>query len=123
MEMSTSLDFDVRAIYLNDDTKCAILNTMWGSTYTVQDFSNDPSIGDSYLRYYGDQCRNALHSKGFDSVIKTHADIADIVGQLKQPMMTRERLQDHLRIKLQPPSTNDVDEPLCDIIDLAVRLC
>jgi hypothetical protein len=122
MEMSTSLDFDVRAIYLNDDTKCAILNTIWGSTHTAQDFSNDPSTGDSYLRYYGDQCRNALHSKGFDSVIKTHADVADIVNHLKQPIMTRERLQDHLRTKVQPPSTNDDDEPLCDIIDLAVRL-
>ena len=121
MEMSTSLDFDVRAIYLNDDTKCAILNTIWGSTHTAQDFSNDPSIGDSYLRYYGDQCRNALHSKGFDSVIKTHADVADIVNHLKRPIMTRERLQDHLRTKAQPPSSNGDDEPLCDIIDLDER--
>ena len=67
--------------------------------------------------------QRALHSKGFDSIIKTHADIAGIVEQLKQSLMTRERLQEHLHIKLQQhPSAITDDELLCDIIGLAVRL-
>lgn len=122
MEMQRPLDLDVRAIYLNDDTKRAILNNIWGSAYSAGDFSENPSIGDSYLRYYGDQCRNALHSKEFDSIIQTHANIADIVTLLKQPTMTREHLQDYLCTKYQLDSRTDDNQPLCDIIDLAVRL-
>jgi len=122
MAVLTPLDFDIRAIHFAIDTKCAILNAIWSSKYTAQCFSEDPRLGDSYLRYYGDQCRNALQSKSFDSLIRTHADMAEIIRQLNRPNITREDLKEHLRIRLLGSSIDSDEEIFYRTIDLAVRL-
>jgi phage terminase large subunit-like protein len=74
---------DIRLPQLADETKCAILNTIWGSNYTTERLHQNGTLGNNYIRYYDEQCRNALHSKGLHKFIKTHADVTDIIQELK----------------------------------------
>jgi uncharacterized protein (UPF0147 family) len=64
MSHLTVLDTDIQAPNLPVITRCAILNAIWGSKYTVQQLIQDTSLGGSYIRYYCEQSRNALRSKG-----------------------------------------------------------
>lgn len=122
MTLPNALDSDIGATHLTIPTRCAILNSIWGSNYTVPHLTQDESIGSSYLRYYGEQCRNALHSKGLDALVATHADIVDTIQQLGHPSATRESVKDHLRARLPTRGEDNTEELLCETIDLAVRL-
>jgi hypothetical protein len=120
--MQSALNCDIREPYSTNDTRCAILNAIWGSNFVPQQFSQDVRLGDSYLRYYSEQCINALHSKGLDDIVSTHADIVDIIERLRDPDSTRERLKDHLRDKFPDPPPDNSETLICETIDLAVRL-
>lgn len=122
MTMVASLDLDIRSPHLADETKCAILNTIWGSSYTTEHLNQNEILGSSYMRYYDEQCRNALQSKGLDTFIKTHADITDVIQELKDTNATRQQVISSLRSKLQNQSQNGSDASICEAIDLAVRL-
>lgn len=120
--MVASLDLDIRLPQLADETKCAILSTIWGSNYTTERLHQNGTLGNSYIRYYDEQCRNALHSKGLHKFIKTHADITDIIQELKDANTTRQQVINNLRSKLQSQSQNGSDASICEAIDLAARL-
>jgi len=113
-----AVNYDIRGPDLDVSTKCAILNIVWDSNFTTRSFSQDEFIGASYLRYYGEQCRNALHTQCFDGFITTHGDILSIIQQLKDINTTRAQLKNDLR-NLRP---QDSEVLLWESIDLAVRL-
>jgi hypothetical protein len=48
---STPLDVDILTVDFPVNTKCAMLNAIWGAEYTVEQVSQNPCIGDSYLYY------------------------------------------------------------------------
>jgi hypothetical protein len=112
------LNYDIREPDLEVSTKCAILNTVWGSKFTTQHFARNEFVGGSYLRYYGEQCRNALHSQCVNELITTHEDILSIIQQLKDLNATREQVKNDLRT-LRP---QDSEALLWESINLAVRL-
>ena len=115
------LQSDIQSPYLQIPTKCAILNATWGSKYKPQQLVQDGSLGASYLRYYEEQCRNALHFQELKSLIETHADIFDIVERLKDPTATREGIKGYLRSRLPNSNSADAEDILCETTDLAVR--
>jgi hypothetical protein len=112
------LKHDIREPDLNVSTKWAVLNTVWGSNFTNVHFAQDEFVGASYLRYYGEQCRNALNSHCFNGLITTHEDLLSIIQDLKDVNITREQLENDLRKKRKQAS----DALLRESIDLAVRL-
>ena len=115
---------DIRTPNLSLTTRCAILNVIWGSKYSSQLLIQDSLIGASYMRYYSEQCRIALHSKGLDNLIKTHADISDVIQQLKDITATRDRIKEQLRPRLLNLglSSSDLENALGEMIDLCVRV-
>ena len=117
------LKSDVRSSHLPVTTRCAIFNTIWGANYNPQALTDNASLGASYLRYYEEQCRYALHSKSLNILIATHADVSDVIQLLKDPTTTREGVKVLLRAKLLgPDAANSEDEVLGEIVNLAVRL-
>lgn len=118
MADQVALNHDIRVPDMAPGTKSAILSTVWGINYNHRQISRHGSLSDSYLRYYSEQCRNALHSRGLNGLVTTHADIVSIIQQLKDPGLTRELLDAYLR-NLRP---EDPEALLCESVDLAVRL-
>jgi hypothetical protein len=122
MAIQSALQCDIREPYSTIDTKCAILNSIWGTKLVPQQFSKDVSLGNSYLRYYSEQCINALHSNGINDIVSTHADIVGIIERLREPDLTRESLKDHLRERFPNLPPDNSEALICETIDLAVRL-
>jgi hypothetical protein len=87
-----------------------------------QQFSKDVSLGNSYLRYYSEQCINALHSNGINDIVSTHVDIVGIIERLREPDLTRESLKDHLREKFPNLPPDNSEALICETINLAVKL-
>lgn len=52
---SDYLDCDIREPCSTINTRCAILNSIWGSNFVPGQFYQGLSLGDSYLRYYNEQ--------------------------------------------------------------------
>lgn len=122
MAIQSDLNCDIREPCLTNSTRCAILNAILGSKFLPQQLSQDVRLGDSYLRYYNEQCTNALHSRGLGDIVSTHADIIAIIEQLREPDSTRERLKDNLRDRCLDPTPDNLEVLICEVIDLAVRL-
>lgn len=121
MATLASLNLDLRA-YLCDETKCAILNAIWGSNFTTQQFAQDPSLENSYFKYYDEQCKHVLHFKRLGNVLKKHAHIIDIIQKLRHSNATRQQEIDDLRSKLRLQSLSSSDALISQAIDLAVRI-
>jgi hypothetical protein len=123
MDFCDALNQDILAPYLNTSTKCAILSEILGSSYNAQDQSQDQTFYDSYLRYYSDQCRIALHTKGLDRIIATHADVINIIIKIRDPDMPREVVISSLRTRcLATQQTEGFEKLLSSAVDLAARL-
>lgn len=77
----------------------------------------------AYFKYYGEQCRLALHNGGQYVFVRTHRDVIDVVQLLKQrPALSRETIIDRLRPRLPEGKLENEEEIVCNSIDLAVRL-
>ena len=126
-QSTTELDFDILNPVLQVSTKCKILNTIWAvhPQITPKNFSQDPTLGESYLQYYGEQCRNALHVTGLKAVLRTHQDVINIIQEVKHHNLSRAEIQGHIRAIHSdnlPDDTDSHDALLGEAINLGVRL-
>jgi hypothetical protein len=120
----TMSNLHISDAHLDHFTKCAVLNMIWDENFLPGDVSRDFSLGASYLHYYSEQCKTAWtrHAGSFSAVVNTHQDILTIIEGLKDLQVPRERMKDHLRLRIPSLSPEDGDKLLCEAIDLAVRL-
>ena len=123
-EMSeNALAQDIHSPYFSIVTKCALINAIWGSQYSTQAFHNDPLLASSYLRYYSEQCRNALHSESCTILVSTHADVVGIIHQIQEPGSTRQTTERFLQAKCKDATrVKDVKKVVGALVDLAARL-
>lgn len=83
MTPSNPLVVEIQDQDLSYETKCAILNGIWGTNYIPEELAAQ-RLGESYLHYYDEQCRNALHSAEPEPFIRTHDDVIKIVHYLQE---------------------------------------
>lgn len=124
---TTELDFDIFDPVLRVNTKCKLLNTIWDvhPKLTPTNFSHDPSLGNSYFEYYGEQCKNALHMTGLRAILRTHQDVINSLQEVKDHNLSRSNISNNLRAI---HSHNLPDDParqetlLGEAMNLCVRL-
>jgi len=122
MTPSNPLLVGIQEQYLSYETKCAILNGIWGTNYTTQELVAQ-RLGESYLHYYDEQCRNVLHSPKLETFIRTHNDIIEIVHHLQEhPTRLREDINLQLVSALAKSEPDAAEDCLDEGIDLAARL-
>jgi hypothetical protein len=126
MQMLTpdSLDGSIQLYSLDLNTKCKIINNLWGLDVDSTNFYNNDFNFDAYFEYYHEQCSLALHDAGRHIWVRTHRHIIDVAKHLKD-QLTRDEVKEILRpnlpVRLVPKPGID-DELLDSSINLAARL-
>lgn len=118
------LDIDIRHQDYLSETKCAIINSVWNCQYSIEDFYTDSVFGESYIRYYRDQCGNAAarRSDGLEALVSTHQDVVNIIDQLRDLALTREQIEEELKARVSHLPSPTSEEIYGEAIDLCVRL-
>ena len=119
-----SLDDSIQLYPLALNTKCKIINNLWGLNLDFTNFHNNDFDFDAYFEYYHEQCSPALYDAGRHIYIRTHRHIIEVAKHL-QDQLTRDEVKRILRPKLpaRPVPKSEIDDELLDSsINLAARL-
>lgn len=116
-----SLDSSIQFSPINTETKCEILNQLWGITIRPSQYYTSDLDFNTYFSYYTEQCNDALHDGGRHVSVRTHRDILNITQDLKNSQ-TREAVKSTLGSKMRTPRPANEDELLDGSIDLVLRL-
>lgn len=115
------LESSVQFSPISIETKCAILNQLWGITVGPSQYYNSDLDFDAYFSYYTRQCNDSLHDGGRHVSVRTHRDVVNIAQDLKTSQ-TRAAIKSNLALKMRTPRPANEDEILDGSIDLVLRL-
>ncbi len=77
-------------------------------------------ISEAYWNFYEKECERALHDGGRHVLVRTHQDLVDIAGFIRDEQ-SRDQIQEKLRLKLTKSHPNE-DELVDRAIDLTATL-
>ncbi|KAE9364843.1 hypothetical protein N431DRAFT_431604 [Stipitochalara longipes BDJ] len=115
------LESSVQLSPISIETKCEILNHLWGVTVRPSQYYTSDFDFDTYFSYYTAQCNDALHDGGRHVSVRTHRDVIKIAQDLKNSH-TRDAVKSTLASKMRTPRPANEDEILDGSIDLVLRL-
>jgi hypothetical protein len=121
MATGNPLESSVQLSPISIETKCEILNHLWGLTVRPSQYYNSDFAFDTYFSYYTAQCNDALHDGGRHVSVRMHGDVITIAQDLKSSQ-TRAAIKSTLASKMRTPRPANEDEILDGSIDLVLRL-
>lgn len=109
---------------INPQLRSEILRTLWNCNGTIdtQNFVQESAYFDSFFEYYDQQCAAARHDTKTQTLIRTHSDLLNIIGELRDTGRTKSAIKTSLRLKLLLHDSDDTNELLEDGLDLAARI-
>ena len=121
MTALTSLDWNIYIWPFDSCVKHEIVEELWPGDVDSKNKSPISGTDDTYLEYYSEQCKLALHDRGKHISVRKHQDIIDIVRLLRDSH-TRESIKREIRSLSIVQDTVDENEVLDGSIDLVARL-
>lgn len=115
------LDSPVQLSTISLETKCAILDRLWGMKVQPSEFYKSDLHFDLYFRYYSQRCEAALYDGGRHVSVRIHRNIIDIAEDIKADL-DRKAIKSNLSLKLSWPKPANEDEVLDASIDLVASL-
>ena len=106
---------------IDTTTRRDLVASLWDNGNAQLKSSDEHGALNPFFQYYAAQIVFMLHTDGRYTSVRTHRDLTNIIGHLRQGK-TKDQIKQELRAVTLPTNLEDPDEAIGRSIDLAGRL-